>query len=1038
MKFNNEQLEAINTIDTNILVSASAGAGKTSVLVQRLLKRCIKDKVSLNKIVALTFTDAAAAEMKKRLSSSLNELYQQEDSDKAYIKQQLVYLTNADITTIDAYCLKIVKKYYYAIGLDPQLTDNILDDSLLNNIKDEAFHDSLNIMLAKYPKQTIELLDHFSARSEDISALQTTTMAIINTANSTTDALEYLNKLKANNQTITNLEMLDENILNSFYQFLYTQLNILENNLNTLTNSLALQEEDDKYLNSINLKLGCLKQLYTYLGQRNYDTFLMQFKDYTTKAIKLPTKEFLEEKDIKKKITDKDKKLLEILFTSEEFMQNHNDLVPIINTLLELTNLTLNRIKELKLQAKGMDFEDMEHYALNILKANDKLISKQLAQNYEEIMVDEFQDTNEIQNDIINLISNGHNAFRVGDVKQSIYRFRKAKPALMRELSCDINTKQISLSYNYRSKENIVEFNNDLYNVCMNIDGLEDSYTNKDNVKVGVDAQKENVDDAIIFYALSPQEGIDNKILKAEFIARKILALKKEDPKSKFKDYVVLLKAHDDKKYLKAAFEKYQLPYNVDAKDNFYASLLCLMALSYLKLLIQIDKQNLIATLKNFYNMNSDELANISQNDILTNLQNINHPIINDLNNLKNIYNQEGLISLLNALCNIQNFYEEKLNNKEKTNFDQLFDIALRFNKQSNSLVKFIYEIEHGSQTMTKEVTSISLDEDVVRAITIHQSKGLQYKTVFIWSTSQTKNHDTNNEHLIDTELGLALKPLSLPQRIRQTTIEYLVINDKLNKEELEENTRLLYVATTRAQQRMYFVDVIKELNYPTINYEILSERKGISGTILSSIKNNPYIQVKDDDTTNIDFEIKPYKSTNLVKIEHYPQTTTTPLEIISPSNTHANNIMNIRPYKDQFTHGTTIHEILEHLPIKKWTIDDLQKYNLNSKDINHLLTFNNSKLFEKAYNHQVFKEYPFITKKDNKIINGTMDLVLINDEEVIIVDYKTNKNMNKDELIKLYQNQLDIYASIMKKVYPNHKIYKYIYAFELDEAIHL
>ena len=201
---------------------------------------------------------------------------------------------------------------------------------------------------------------------------------------------------------------------------------------------------------------------------------------------------------------------------------------------------------------------------------------------------------------------------------------------------------------------------------------------------------------------------------------------------------------------------------------------------------------------------------------------------------------------------------------------------------------------------------------------------------------------------------------------------------------------------------------------------------------------NNQYIKVKDDDTTNIDFEIKPYKLTNLVKIEHYQKIPTSTLEIISPSNTHANNIMNIKPYKDQFTHGTTIHEILEHLPIKKWTIDDLQKYNLNTKDINHLLTFNNSKLFSKAYDHQVFKEYPFITKKDNKIINGTMDLVLINDEEVIIVDYKTNKNMNKNELIDLYKNQLDIYGNIMKKVYPNHKIYKYIYAFELDEAIAL
>ena len=147
MKFNNEQLKAINTTNQNILVSASAGAGKTSVLVERLIKRCIKDGIAINKIIALTFTDAAASEMKKRLSKSLNILYQDPNSDHEYIKQQLIYLQNADISTIDAFCLKLVKKYYYVIHLDPKMATNILDDSTISQINNKAFDISFKKMM---------------------------------------------------------------------------------------------------------------------------------------------------------------------------------------------------------------------------------------------------------------------------------------------------------------------------------------------------------------------------------------------------------------------------------------------------------------------------------------------------------------------------------------------------------------------------------------------------------------------------------------------------------------------------------------------------------------------------------------------------------------------------------------------------------------------------------------------------------------------------------------------------------------------------
>ncbi|MDD7227459.1 MAG: UvrD-helicase domain-containing protein, partial [Firmicutes bacterium] len=249
MKFNNEQLKAINTTNQNILVSASAGAGKTSVLVERLIKRCIKDGIAINKIIALTFTDAAASEMKKRLSKSLNILYQDPNSDHEYIKQQLVYLQNADISTIDAFCLKLVKKYYYVIHLDPKMATNILDDSTISQINNKAFDISFKKMMDSDEEKMITLLNYFSPRSEDITNLKEAIFSIISCANGTADKDKWYNIAKANYQHIKNIKELPEYLLSAYYHYLTNNLNIIKNNLIYLQdNIITIEKVTDKQI----------------------------------------------------------------------------------------------------------------------------------------------------------------------------------------------------------------------------------------------------------------------------------------------------------------------------------------------------------------------------------------------------------------------------------------------------------------------------------------------------------------------------------------------------------------------------------------------------------------------------------------------------------------------------------------------------------------------------------------------------------------------------------------------------------------------
>lgn len=1037
MKFNNEQLKAINTINQNILVSASAGAGKTSVLVERLIKRCIKDKIEINKIIALTFTDAAAAEMKKRLSKSLNQLYLDPSSNHEYIKQQLIYLQNADISTIDAFCLKLVKKYYYVIHLDPKMATNILDDGMISQIKNKAFTQAFNEMMIKDEDNMTTLLNYFSPRSEDITNLKQAIFNIVSCANATKDVDKWYDIAYSNYQHIKNINELPEHLLKAYYNYLYNNLNILKDNLIYLDENIRCVEKvTDKQLNAINQKLTYIDELINYVNERNYDSFCISYKGFATITISVPTKANDQIKAIKDDVNKLVKDILQNLYFSDDLVIQHNNLVSINDTLLQLAKLCNKYIKVEKTNIKGMDFDDMEHYALDILKANDYAVSKLCANKYEEIMVDEFQDTNEIQNEIIDLLSNGHNVFRVGDVKQSIYKFRKAKPELMRNLALDENTCQIHLANNYRSKENIVEFNNLLFSNCMNIDGCKDTYSEYDNVKIGTEAQKDVKDNAIIFYQLKNEKGTKAAVTKAMFIAKKIKELKEEDPNSKYLDYVVLLRSHADKKYLKDAFEAYNIPYNVDAKDNFYNSKLCLLLLSYLKLLIKIDDISLLSVLTSFYHMTNDELALLKLHyvSIYEGIIKTNHPFINDLNMLKTVYQKEGLIRLLDKIILINDFYENLLNNKEKTNFDNLYSIALNYVKNYISLEKFIDDIENGEGLMTKEVTSMASDSDVVRAVTIHQSKGLQYKTIFLWSSGHYSIPDTYNNVVLDSELGIALKPLQLPYRYVFNSLERIAIEDKIIMEELEENTRLLYVALTRAMDRIYIVDTINKLPEDKINLATLLKRKGSTNLILTSIDNNPYIKVEHID------EICYQKPTNnnifnLHHIEHYQNNNSETINIISPSNTHVTKAYDLFP-SDKFSHGTKIHEILEQLPLEPWSSKQLEAYNLNDDDIKHLLAFNNSDIFTSLKNYQVYREYPFIYKKDNQFINGTIDLLLINDQEIKVIDYKTNRNMTSDKLIAMYHDQLTIYQDIMHKAYPNLTVSCYIYAFMLDELI--
>lgn len=1053
MKWNEEQNQAINSVGKNILVSASAGAGKTAVLVERLIKRCLIDHIELDCILAMTFTEAAANEMKKRLSFRLNEEYEKMNADKEYIKRQLILLQNAQISTIHSFCLNLIKKNYTVLGLDPAIINNILDEGAIALAKENAFEKIMNEMIQEYPADFFACAQYFSSRSEDFDSLKDAVLLIAKTAKDSANELAWYNTAKENYQIINTQSDINPTLLFYFMESYRVDIETQINYLDELK-TLCMNHYPDAIdvLATIDIRSNFIIHALESLNKNNLDAFIHSFRNALTKEIKLIRKaeDF---KKIREALNKHSKQCATYLYDFETLKKDSNSMQSIILTLVEFAHRTSIQFNKNKLEQKGLDFDDMEHFAFQILSSKKTNVASFYQNEFEEILVDEFQDTNTTQNEIVNLISRGNNVFRVGDVKQSIYRFRKAKPDLMRKLNQDENTENIYLSYNYRSNHSIVEFNNDLFDICMNISGCKDAYTQYDHVKAGTPRQFEN-DYPVEFYGLNYDEissNIDNddeaddeenlaqKQIKARFIAHKILDMKKNSSFKKWSDYVILTKSHKDKNVLREAFEFYNIPYSIYAKEGFYQSECCHIILSMLRLIEEIDEISLLAVLLSpLYNTTDNEIVQLrlAYSSLSNACVQTNHPIIKDIQTCKTILNHDGLTALLNKISLINNLVEDGFDNQQRTNFDLLFEKALSFEKTSGSLRQFIQQIDINLDEKSNEAVALGPDEDVVKSMTIHHSKGLQFNVVFYWSTSKNPNLEKKDALLIDSELGFGVNYIQFPFRYKRPTLQRMALEFKNSMEELEENIRVLYVALTRPENKLIIVDNVKSPILPEpITRALLNKRKGNTNLLLSALSQQENFAIHYvDELEKIETPLRDEIMTPNVHRYEYEKNT---LPILTPSSTEKKLIPSLSFAKESGAiRGTLIHKLIETLPNYVWSLSDFTDSECSDGDIQKLIYFSNSDLYKQCLTMKIEKEFPFTVKRENDLLQGTIDFLAYNDNEVILIDFKTDQNSTEKELIDHYQSQLNLYHEALKVIFPNLLIKIFLYSFELGHEI--
>ena len=1035
MDFSIPQKKAIDIRNTNVVVSASAGSGKTAVLVERLCQLVLKDHISIDSILAMTFTKDAAAEMKARLLSKLKE---QPKND--YILQQMALLETASISTIDSFCLSIVQNYYYKIPISYTMSKQTASSAQTRLAFENAYKHAIQDLDLNAYTQLKMYFHSFGKTEEDIQKYIEDILAIIN-SKSEEDAKAWM-----------------ENIQESYT---YLNPNIMEYALKFFHNHcLAMTEILDEVIDQISkpedyeIKKDYLSKC---LNATSYSDFKTQFELYLKNTIGF--KKTIDKVDYSKYQTsfkEHETSIVENLFDEEFYLkdiQNHKDLV---DTLFELTNKVKLYFQLEKKKMEVIDFNDMEHFAYQLLQ--DPMIKEEMYNKYQMILVDEFQDTNELQEKIIASFCHENNVFRVGDIKQSIYGFRQANPKIMQDWmeKEDTNNTPLLLQENYRSNASVIEFNNDFYSKIMNNELLGEQFKDIDIANVGTKGQMESPQYPVRFLYTEYKNEDGNKATikknhnenRFDLIAQDII--EKHEAGMPYKSMCVLTRNHAPQEKLKAVFEAYNIPAMITIDHGFFTNPAIQIVISTLKALEDLtDDISLCASLMSpLFNISFSQIANCciekeKGTSLYTSIKNEDF-----MKSFFELYANKNktITQLLQYIYAYNDFYYASTTIQDKNNLDYLLELAGQFENQ-NDIHSFVLQLSKDAmQDQTQEASLYGKEDDVVQVKTMHQSKGLQFPVVYILSQHEQRDKHGSSCILFDSTLGLSLKGLSLDYKLKYNSIYHLALQTKKELDDLAEEMRVFYVATTRPQKELVIVDTIESIEdfYSPLNAYTLLEDESYTGWLLHTYAHmSDSLVVFDKKQGLYERPLKVRQNNTPYALPKYSKGS----KAFSSQTASGAKIKldwkEVSLSKNMGTiRGTLFHEIVAQCSYPYQEKDIIAYansygYTLKNHDIKQILALNEDSLYSSWMKEKHVFEQSYIIEEKNQVVHGFMDLVIYKEDEVIIVDFKTDAVDNEQKLIDLYTIQLQTYKKAMKKL-TNLPINTYIYSFPLSKCIYL
>ena len=841
------QNDAITAKDRNILVSAAAGSGKTAVLVERV-KRLITDKdspVDIDKLLIVTFTNAAAAEMRYRISKSLTACIKENPSENLY-RRQLSLLPNAKISTIDSFCTNLVREHFYDLSISQDFS--VIEDSELQLLEDTVINEVLDNYFDKNDKDFMLLIESFTSPNNDkqlISAVKKILKFIY------AQPFPYIWLDDAVRKYDPDISFTDS----IWYKYINSKISTLfDLGISLVKENISLTAFEDEKLNE-KLLAVFEDDLTEFLRFKkafdiSWDNFIYE---RTASFARMPS---LSKADNRTAAVLKDNRNIykgiltdDILQFSvsdtKEYFEDMKSLTAQLSALTELVKEVDDRLMIEKRERNAYSFSDIEHFAISLLFDIDKsgkIIKTQLADNlsseFYEILVDEYQDTNEAQDLLFTYLSNGKNLFTVGDIKQSIYRFRLAMPHIFNEkkkrylsYNYDDNEKnsKIILDKNFRSRRDICSYVNFVFSNIMSEELGELDYNEEEYLNCGAEYNDTDVPAAQI-KILDGVKGEDTDKKEAAYIARTIINKVNSQELIKdgytyrpieYGDFVILLrKLKNHINDYSEVLTEYGIPVICDNSTNLFENNEIKMIMSLLRAIDNpMQDIPLLATMMSpFYAFSADEMAQIrvdtkgkSLYSSVFNAQSDKvRSFIKDLSNLRKIsvtmsvagfiryiVEEKGLIAYINAMGNAEQRYQNIL---KLITFAQNFDNGV--NVGLTAFIRYIDKIISSD----KSVESASLSAGGRNAVTImsvHHSKGLEFPVcIFAGAGRRYNKSDLSEKLLLNTSLGLGIKCHNEELMYEYKSIPYSVIKDKNTSELMSENLRVLYVAMTRAKEQ--------------------------------------------------------------------------------------------------------------------------------------------------------------------------------------------------------------------------------------------
>lgn len=1036
MNFTINQQKAIDTSNTNIIVSAGAGSGKTAVLVERVYKHILKDHFNIDEMLVVTFTNAAAFEMKKRIRKKLqadNNLTKEEKL------KQINKIDSSFIMTFDAYALSLVKKYHYLLDVDKNV--KIIDSSILN-IK-------INELLDKVMENHYLNMDSkFSKLVKDYC---------VNNDNKIRDLVINVNR-KLN--MIYDRDNYCKNYIDNYYsddaieKLLFEYTDLLKEKIVSLR----------KYINELSNDIDIEK---TY---KNIDQLLFSetYKDISNNVANIEIGRSSNPSDSVKKLKEDTKKLIdEIKELSKDnketlisdYLSTKDNVLYIIRLANELNEL----VDDYKKKNNLYDFTDVFKMAIEIVDKHEN-IRLEIKDYFKEILIDEYQDTNDLQDLFVSKIEN-NNVYMVGDIKQSIYRFRNANPNLFKnkfqKYKNGDNGIAIELPDNFRSRSGVLNSINEIFERIMDLDIGGADYKDGHALKYGQlqysNNNPESINDKleILNYQYDKKEypftSFDSDLVEAFIIGKDIKdkiankyqvsyfddngIMKLRD--CKYSDFTILMDRGNSFDDYKQILTYLNIPSSIETDEKISESDLTTAIVSFFKLLRCIS-------LEDFSNEFVHAYVSLSRNfvmetkdseifDVVRNLKFKNTELYKIVKEISINAKEKAINEILSEFIDKFDVYSKIVKigdvKENEIKIDYFYQLAKTLNDMGYDYVLFddylteiINDPDNEIRFSTKKDTN-----DAVTITNIHKSKGLEYNILYLPTLTRAFNRsDIRDNYFFSNTRGLII-PTFIDNRGLKNTFVKQIYKNELLLEDVSEKIRLFYVALTRSKEKIIMVISLsdKQKDYVSkedkLSFNCFSDMLNV---IYEDLNNLGYI--KDIDLNSYVFDgnyslgirdIFNKITVNNKKIEIKKLNEIKPTNIKESSYSKKSGLIDANTIS-KMEYGTKLHYYLELLDLHN---PDYHK--VDRQYVDKIKAFIESELMTDIKNGKTYKEYEFIYNDNGESKHGFIDLLVEYEDHFDIIDYKL-KNIDDDN----YDKQLNGYRKYINSI-SNKKVNCYLYS---------